>query len=407
MMKRLWTVVLLLLLALVALPLAAQDELNTVSFNGFGFSFPASLANNVNIIQIAGDPPTLEQPGGPQPPHTLFNLYNNPPAPESAFDAPVSVRVYEVADFDDYLQYQTQFMMLQTMLLERPDLNTYELVSDDQSEPVNSLPYLPILPASQALRAQANYISTGSLSGISYITVYRQDASPFVNNEFDYTFQGLSSDGAYYVVVTANLTAPGFPAQPEAFDPDEFAANFSQYMNESITTLNQTSADAFAPNLNILDGLFFSITVPQGTAAQPTPVDPNATPIPIATDTPVAGDPSLGGLASESPWVLTQFGDPAAPQAPLEGTTITLQFTQAGAAGNAGCNSYSGSFSYNNNTVSFGPLVRTQVACAEDIMAQEDAYLDALQSAQSYTVTDGTLTINYDGGVLVFTMGEA
>ena len=57
---------LLLMLVLVLgvfTALAQDNSTNTVSFNGFSFSVPASVAANVNISQYPGDPPTLGQPG--------------------------------------------------------------------------------------------------------------------------------------------------------------------------------------------------------------------------------------------------------------------------------------------------------------------------------------------------------
>ena len=60
---------------------------------------------------------------------------------------------------------------------------------------------------------------------------------------------------------------------------------------------------------------------------------------------------------------------------------MTLVFDAAGAGGSAGCNTYGGPFQYENNTLTFGALVTTLIACEPDIMTQETAYLDALRTA--------------------------
>src|SRR5690606_9659844 len=106
----------------------------------------------------------------------------------------------------------------------------------------------------QVIRAHAQYLDTGSLSGVSYITVYRQDVSPFVSNEFFYTFQGVSADGLFYVSARMPLTVSDFPSQiPADFDMDEFAAGFNDYLTESVTTLNAAAPEAFSPALGNLD----------------------------------------------------------------------------------------------------------------------------------------------------------
>jgi len=129
------------------------------------------------------------------------------------------------------------------------------------------------------------------------------------------------------------------------------------------------------------------------------------TPAVSLTSTPfVNTDPTLGGLAGVE-WVLVSYGATAAPVAALPDAPVTADFTVQGVSGSAGCNTYSGNFVYNNNTLTFSPLVVTQKACADNIMAQEGAYLQALQSATGYQIAGGQLTIAYPDGVLVFKSG--
>jgi heat shock protein HslJ len=42
------------------------------------------------------------------------------------------------------------------------------------------------------------------------------------------------------------------------------------------------------------------------------------------------------------------------------------------------------------------------MACEEPVMQQEQAYLAALSTAQSYTIEGSTLTIAHESGSLVF-----
>jgi heat shock protein HslJ len=391
-----------MLLGLCALPTSAQDATtNTVSFNSFSFSFPNTLATNVNIAQVAADDPALEQPGGPNVKHSEFTLFNGAYEPESGFLGEGIVSIYNSADFAGYELATTEYTNLQNLLAERPDLSSYMVPSDGTN--ASSLPYLPVVGASQVIRAQAQYIDTDSLQGVSYVTAYRQDVSPFTSNGFLYIFQGLSSDGGYYVSVVIFLDMSLFPAEiPTDFDYDAFSEDYMGYLTETITTLTNATPNDFSPSLTTLNQLVQTISF-SGTTPTPSP-DIAATTIPAtpaATET-TSGDPLMGGLAGKT-WTLTSYGSPDAPQTPIEGSTITAVFSEDGVSGSAGCNSYSASFTFDNSTLTVGEAIRTLMACEEALMTQEDAYLAALATAGTYTITDNQLQINYADGVLTFT----
>lgn len=90
--------------------------------------------------------------------------------------------------------------------------------------------------------------------------------------------------------------------------------------------------------------------------------------------------------------------------APLvDGTDVTIAFDGEGVAGSAGCNRYSGSYTLDGDTITFGPFVTTRMACPQPIMQQESAFLTALEGAANVTIANGQLTIVTANGVtLVF-----
>lgn len=253
-----------------------SGETHTVAFDGFSFSFASALATNVNIVQYPGDPVDLEQPGGPEVRHTEFLLYHEPPAP-APFESPAVIRIYRTADFPGYAEHETRFQLLRDILSERPDLGLYTaiVVGDDDTDPsfrgrgrrtsrttltenisLNMLPFLPVLPAGQVIRARPQYVELPTITGISYVTVYRQDVSPFVSNDFLYTFQGLSADEAYYVSAFSRLTTEVFPTElPSDFDPEAFMEQLSEYFAQSVAQLNDAAPDAFTPSLTTLDAM--------------------------------------------------------------------------------------------------------------------------------------------------------
>lgn len=118
------------------------------------------------------------------------------------------------------------------------------------------------------------------------------------------------------------------------------------------------------------------------------------------TGTPVATPSSASDPLANTSWQLTTFGATGAETPVVADSTVTLAFGADGqAGGNAGCNSYGGSYQVQDDSLSFGELTSTLVACADEaIMQQEQQYLQALQSANRFAVTADQLTIWYDEG---------
>jgi heat shock protein HslJ len=104
----------------------------------------------------------------------------------------------------------------------------------------------------------------------------------------------------------------------------------------------------------------------------------------------------------ETNWQLVSFGD----ENPIIlNTVITLVFDDGNSfGGSAGCNSYGGTYEVNGNEITFGETVSTMMACLDEgIMEQEQAYLNALNSATRYEIADNRLVIEYgDGQTLTF-----
>lgn len=377
----------LALLLTFAFPALAQDGgLTQVAFDGVTFSLPSALATNVNIVQYAGGD---ESTFPPEAPHIRFFLYNGfPAAPQSLFDQGAVVTVYRTADFAGNAEAEAALQQLQTLLNDRPDLSPYMTIAADGSG--QTLPFLPAIAAGQVIRARVQYVDTPAMNGISYVTVYRQDVSPFTGGEFIYTFQGLSQDGQYYVSAILNIDTSLFPAEPEAFDPNTF--NATEYYNQSVQQLNQAGDEAFTPPLAVLEPVILSFTF----LDMP---DPAGTP--EATQAVTNTDPTLGGLAGT--WTLVSWGPADAPTPVLPNAPITLTIATTGVTGSAGCNTFGGSFEYNANVVTFRDIATTLIACDQPIMDQETAFLNALNTASTFQIVDGQLQIAYDGGVLTFT----
>ena len=260
-MKTRLSIFALLLMLLASVPVAAQGGMtHTVAFDGFSFSLDPALAANVNIVPYAGDPVDLAQPGGPEPAHTRFLLYNAFPAPENQWDGVGGLRVYRTADIVNYEFSAMQLNQLQDLLARRPDLAPY-MLSSAMDAANTALPMLPVVPAAQVFRARAQYVDLPGLSGIRYLATYSQGISPLLSGDIQYVFQGLSADGQFYVTAFFTLQTPLFPSEvPQDFNYDAFVAGFSDYMRQSVDVLNAAMPGDFTPNLDRLDALVGSIT---------------------------------------------------------------------------------------------------------------------------------------------------
>lgn len=69
----------------------------------------------------------------------------------------------------------------------------------------------------------------------------------------------------------------------------------------------------------------------------------------------------------------------------LEDSQVTLQFDEEGnAGGNAGCNSYGGTYTVADDGLTFGMLITTLMACDEELMEQETQYLEILGNIERF-----------------------
>jgi heat shock protein HslJ len=100
-------------------------------------------------------------------------------------------------------------------------------------------------------------------------------------------------------------------------------------------------------------------------------------------------------------WALMTYNDTI----PIAGARPTLQFEDGQVSGNASCNHYGGSYEIEGDTIRFGDLFNTEMACLEPegVMEQEQKYLEMLRSAQRFEMDDGVLRIHTaSGGTLTF-----
>ena len=103
-------------------------------------------------------------------------------------------------------------------------------------------------------------------------------------------------------------------------------------------------------------------------------------------------------------WTLSTLAGEAVP----EGVETTLFLSGGEVVGNAGCNSYFGSYELSGDSLTFpNPFGATQKLCEDEVMAVEDAYLPLLQETATFAFTDdGALELADANGEVQLVYGE-
>ena len=92
------------------------------------------------------------------------------------------------------------------------------------------------------------------------------------------------------------------------------------------------------------------------------------------------------------------------------GTEITADFGEDGQlTGNAGCNNYFASYETEGDKISIGPAGSTEMGCSEPegIMEQEQLYLAALQTANTYRIEGLDMEMRTEDGARVASFKRA
>jgi heat shock protein HslJ len=87
----------------------------------------------------------------------------------------------------------------------------------------------------------------------------------------------------------------------------------------------------------------------------------------------------------------------------LSGSVITAEMAEGVIRGSSGCNAYGADYEVDGDLISVGETVQTAMLCLDnEVMEQETAYVSALGAAHSFSFDEYTLSIDYNGGQLLF-----
>jgi hypothetical protein len=136
----------------------------------------------------------------------------------------------------------------------------------------DQLPFVPFFNAQPVFTSNVKILPFQNGQGVRFLTEYAQYFAPVNNHEMFYHYQGLTNDGAYYVIAILPISVPlvaessdptaplpnGIVPYPDVNDPN---ADWPTYYKSVTEVLNATPADAFTPAIDQLDALIGSMRI--------------------------------------------------------------------------------------------------------------------------------------------------
>ena len=243
--------------ASTAAPTTVSNTAN-VSYKTVSFTLPHDLATNALTGTVPAVAPTNDGPGWDVAPEYIKFKLDNYAQFNTSHDA--QIMVYPAAEFASVNESAAK------------NIDQLKAIVKGASAPTaENLPSVPSFNAGQVFAAQIQPLQFQSGSGIRFLTEYAQYAATANNADLYYEFQGLTTDGKYYIIAllpTSHSTL-AYNADPNSTVPsggitfpgmDNSSAMPAYYANV-VNLLNSVAPNSFTPALGSLDTLIQSITI--------------------------------------------------------------------------------------------------------------------------------------------------
>ena len=246
----------------------ASLEEKEIAFEGISFTYPASLAEGAAAQKVHAfiDPAGFMYDDIPE--HVRFD-FSNPYTERDPFARFQLVRM-------PWLQHQNpehpeivpqifvfptrDYADLSPLAGER--IEALRTLLEDKTHPAGTeLSVLPTFNSTQDFRNQVQPVSFQGGRGLRFITRYSQAATPVVNPDLFYTFQGLTEDGSLYVAAFFPIYVSLLPDKIQVDDLDAFNQGYQDYMLATTSWMEMLEPDNFEPHLETFDNLIGSMTI--------------------------------------------------------------------------------------------------------------------------------------------------
>jgi hypothetical protein len=235
-----------------------QPNGTVVSYENVSFVLPQGLASNALSGTVPAVPPTQDGPGWDvAPEYVKFELDGYP--------------LYDTFHRPQILVYPAQEYAAVNEAASRNITRLQALLNGSAALTADNLPTIPFFNAGQVFAAQIKTVQFQNGSGVRFLTEYAQSYNTANNRDLFYQFQGLTSDGKYYIIAILPASHPllAFDENPETVVPaggipfpgfdDQNALN--AYYPAVVNLLNSSAPESFNPALPMLDALIQSIAI--------------------------------------------------------------------------------------------------------------------------------------------------
>jgi len=237
----------------------AQPSGIPVSFQNVSFVIPVGLASGAASETVPAADESVGGPWGVAPQYISFTLTDYTGRQDNFFKAVVNI--YPAAEYTAANPWAESSLTRLQALLASPAI---PLTNDNLSTvPFNGA-------AAQQYAAQAKFIPFNGGNGVSMISQYSQFPGPILKDNSFYHYEGLTSDGKYFVAalfpvylpLQSTAENPNADSLPNPYPSDiTDTAALTAYYQGITDYLTTASPDSFQPSLTLLDSLIQSITV--------------------------------------------------------------------------------------------------------------------------------------------------
>ncbi|HTP11561.1 MAG TPA: DUF333 domain-containing protein [Anaerolineae bacterium] len=236
----------------VTLTRTPSGQTNTAEFGGVKIAFDDQLAKSAQGANVPAVPISEGPALGGASPAAIRFLFDGATAPEYFDPHLAQVLVYKA---DDWAKLDPAIAQ------EIADLK--DLLTTKPAVTTGSIPLLPVIPAAQVFHVKPQYLDFKNGSGVGFVTYYSQAVNPITAKDLFYTFQGLTSDGQYYIAVFEPVTTTLLPEQAnmDSAAYDAFAKNYEKFLSDLVAQLNELSPAAYTSDLVLFAELVKSIEI--------------------------------------------------------------------------------------------------------------------------------------------------
>lgn len=229
---------------------------SAVSFENVTFALPADVADNA----LAGRVPAYndaEWGYANAPEHVKFELDG--------------YALYDTFHDPQILVFPAQEYAAINEAAKENIARLQAILNGSAAPTAENLPRVASFNAGQLFAAQIQILHFANGSGVRFLTEYGQDFVTVNNHDLFYQFQGLTSDGKYYILAILPASHPllAHDDNPETVPPAggvpfpgyENVGAINTYYADAVNLLNSAAPNSFTPALTSLDALIQSIVV--------------------------------------------------------------------------------------------------------------------------------------------------